>query len=197
MSRPRRVRQRSRASRSRRTRLASALLVVSAGLALSLLSFWLWYGASEPSFADAGSDYNPADVVRDQGLHGTHVMGASQTPVPFVPTSGPQPKLTIPHEKWSFGTVGPTDVVDHTFVLRNDGEAPLTIRRIYTTCGCTTAELSAKVIPPGKVALLRLIFDAGYHDTRGQYVRRGVVIENNDPTRRKVTVWADAIVRTH
>ncbi len=86
-------------------------------------------------------------------------------------------------------------MVDHTYVLKNTGEAPLTISRIYTTCGCTTAELTARVIPPGKSALLRLIFDAGFHDTRGQQVKRGIIIENNDPTHSQAEVWAEASVR--
>lgn len=151
MRRPRGVRQRARSSRSPRKRPAAVLLVAGAVLVLSLVTFWFWRGAGEPSFANTGIDYNPADEV----------------------------------------------VVDHTFVLKNDGEAPLTIGRMDTTCDCTTAELSAQVIPSGKLALLRLVFDAGYHDTRGQYVRRGVGIETNDPTRRQVTVRADATVRTH
>ena len=43
---------------------------------------------------------------------------------------------------------------------------------------------------------MTLRFDAGYHDTRGQSVRRGVIIENNDPNNPQMEIWAEASVRT-
>jgi hypothetical protein len=156
-------------------------------------AYWAW--GRTPAVGASAVSYDPADVVYDEGLRGVHEMEPSQTPIPFLPKDGPQPKLVIPQDFWDFGQVGPTEVVDHTFVLRNEGEAPLTISRIYTTCGCTTAELTARVIPPGKVALLRLIFDAGFHDVRGQRVRRGVIIESNDPDHSEAAVWAEAFVK--
>ena len=80
-------------------------------------------------------------------------------------------------------------------VLFNTGEAPLTISRAYTTCGCTTAEITARTIPPGKVASVTLTFDAGFHETAGQTVRRGLIIENNDPRNPKAEIWIQATVR--
>jgi len=50
------------------------------------------------------------------------------------------------------------------------------------------------VIPPGKVALLTVRFDADYHDVRGQAVRRGVILENNDRTQPQAEVWIQAQV---
>ncbi len=195
MSRSKSRRRRSRGRSSRRGKqqqtglwlIGIGIVVVVGVVALAIST--LMGGQSEAALA-----YDPEDVVYDEGLYGVHEMGPSETPIEFLPEGGPQPKLVIPQEYWDFGRVGPTDVVDHVFVLRNEGDAPLTISRIYTTCGCTTAELTARVIPPGKVALLKLIFDAGYHDVRGQRVRRGVVIESNDPKRSEVTVWAEAYV---
>ncbi len=169
------------------------------GLGIAVLAVILLLALQPDLLRDKGDTasalaYNPEDVVYDEGLYGVHEMGPSNTVIPFLPKDGPQPKLVIPQDTWDFGRVGPTEVVSHTFVLKNEGEAPLTIARIYTTCGCTTAELTARVIPPGKVALLRLIFDAGYHDVRGQRVRRGVIIESNDPRRSEASVWAEAFV---
>ena len=93
------------------------------------------------------------------------------------------------------GSIGPTDVVTYDFVITNMGEAPLTINRAYTTCGCTTASFTATVIPPGKVSLITMRMDAGYHDVRGQTVRRGIIIENNDLETPQVEIWAEASVR--
>jgi len=198
MSKRRTPKRRSRRYRSyKKNNSLTMVLIGGIALILLLVGWYLLQDRETPSLA-ASTDtltYNPEDVVYDEGLFGVHEMGPSQTPIPFLPADGPQPKLEIPQTYWSFGQVGPRDVVDHVFVLKNVGDAPLTISRIYTTCGCTTAELSARVIPPGKIALLRVIFDAGYHDVRGQRVRRGVIIENNDPTNSQAEVWTEAAVR--
>src|SRR5690606_38916554 len=99
-----------------------------------------------------------------------------------------------PESFYDFGRIGPQEVVEQTFVIRNEGQAPLTISRAYTTCGCTTAAFSASIIPPGKVATVRVIFDAGYHDAAGQTVRRGIIIENNDPDQSQTEIWVQAAV---
>jgi hypothetical protein len=65
---------------------------------------------------------------------------------------------------------------------------------VYTTCGCTTADLTGSVIPPGKVALHTLHFDADYHNVTGETVRRGVILENNDREQPKAEVWIEARV---
>jgi hypothetical protein len=143
--------------------------------------------------AQAVPGYAEEDVVRDGLFLAIHEMSAGST-IPFLPADQPQPKLVVPNEYHDFGTIGPNDVVKRIFVIRNEGAAPLTISRAYTTCGCTTAEFTARVIPPGKVALVTLIFDAGFHDTRGQTVDRGIIIENNDPGNSQAELWARAAV---
>lgn len=74
----------------------------------------------------------------------------------------------------------------------------MTISRAYTTCGCTTAEISASVILPGQVATVKLVFDAGFHaDAAGQTVRRGLIIENNDPYQSEAEIWVQAAIRSN
>ena len=89
-------------------------------------------------------------------------------PIPFLPADQPQPKIILPDSHHDFGQVGAKAVVKRKFLVCNEGEAPLTISRAYTTCGCTVADFTARVIPPGKAALITLVFDAGFHDVRGQ-----------------------------
>ena len=50
------------------------------------------------------------------------------------------------------------------------------------------------MIPPGKAALVTLVLDAGFHDVRGQTVRRGIIIENNDRSNAKAEIWTRASV---
>jgi hypothetical protein len=133
------------------------------------------------------------DIVRGRMLRATHQMGEGE-PIPLLPKDGPQPNVIVDEAFHDFGRIGPDDVVTRTFVVRNDGDAPLTISRAYTTCGCTTAEVSADEIPPGKAVTVELVFDAGFHESAGQTVRRGVILENNDPDQPQTELWVQAEV---
>jgi hypothetical protein len=161
--------------------------IISIGLA--------WYFIADPGSAQASFEYTAADVVYDQPIQAVHEMGESDLDsVPFLPKDGLQPKIVLLEDSYNFGSVGPTEIATHDFVIANQGEAPLTISRAYTTCGCTTADFTATVIPPGKVAVVTMKYDAGFHDARGQTVRRGIIIENNDPNNPQVELWAQASV---
>ncbi len=41
---------------------------------------------------------------------------------------------------------------------------------------------------------MTLTFDAGFHDVSGQTVRRGVIIENNDPNHPVLEIWVEVSV---
>ena len=185
------ARQQRRQQESRRKRAVAGGLAL-AGLALVGSALWLTSGGAS---AVAEFDYGPEDVVYDEPFQAVHDMGEAP-PVAFLPKGGPQPEIAINERFYDFGAIGPTDVVTREFVVANLGQAPLTISRAYTTCGCTTADFSASVIPPGKVVLISLRFDAGFHDTAGQSVRRGIIIESNDPDRPNAEIWVEASVRS-
>lgn len=164
-------------------------------LAVTLLIGIGVYGyAAGSTTADTARSYRSEDVAQELPILAVHEM-AEGPPIPFLPRSQPQPKIVVVERFYNFGRVGPQDVVERTFIIRNTGDAPLTISRAYTTCGCTIAEISASVIPPGKVATIRLIFDAGFHDAAGQTVRRGLIIENNDPNQSQAEIWIQAAVQ--
>jgi len=169
-------------------------IVAVFGVLLVVGGLWSYFASNEA--VTASTEYHPADVAHERPFLAVHEMDEGP-PVPFLPRSQPQPKIEIPEDSYNFGLIGPQDVVEHEFIIRNVGEAPLTISRAYTTCGCTTAEVSARVIQPGQVATVRLIFDAGFHDTAGQTVRRGLIIENNDPSQSQAEIWTQAAVRSN
>ncbi len=133
------------------------------------------------------------DIVRGAVIRATHEMGGGK-PIDFLPAGGPQPNVSVDEAFHDFVRIGAQDVVERTFTVRNTGDAPLTISRAYTTCGCTTAEVSADVIPPGKAVTVAMRFDAGFHDSAGQTVRRGVILEINDPEQPQVEMWVQADV---
>lgn len=168
-------------------------IIVVGVLLLGISGFWL-FKRNQPSIAT--ESYTPEEVVYGQTLHATHEMdGPKLGEIPFLPKDGPQPEIALSKDFYDFGVIGPKDVVTYQFAIFNEGEAPLTISRSYTTCGCTTADFTATVIPPGKVVLMTLTFDAGYHgDVAGQTVRRGIIIENNDPNNPQTEIWVQATI---
>jgi hypothetical protein len=64
---------------------------------------------------------------------------------------------------WDFGEVAHGEIIEHTFVLKNNSLTPLEILHIDTSCGCTTSEVREKEIPPGGSVEIRVKFDTqGY-----------------------------------
>jgi len=167
--------------------LAAGVLLLGVGLVAYI---------SAPPTASASLSYSEEDVAHEQPVLAVHEMGEGP-PIPFLPRNQAQPKIQTPEKFYNFGVIGPQDVVEREFIIRNRGDAPLTISRAYTTCGCTKAEISATVIPAGQVATVKLIFDAGFHDAAGQTVRRGLIIENNDPSQSQAEIWVQASVRSN
>jgi len=165
---------------------------VFGGLIVVLIGGYVYLSNAEPA-PEPPLQYAAADVSYQKPFRAVHEMGGSP-PIRFLPKDQPQPKIVLPATYHDFGLIGARAVVEHRFMVRNDGEGPLTISRAYTTCGCTTAEFTARVIPPGKIALVTLIFNAGFHDTRGQVVKRGIIIESNDRGNSKTEFWARASV---
>lgn len=185
-------RKRQIESRQQQQRRKNLFSIVAGVLGVLLLGAGAYLYIRQGQAAEAAMEYTAADVAHERPFVAEHEMGEGP-PIPFL-SGSEQPEILVPETSYDFGRIGPQDVVERTFVVRNNGDAPLTISRAYTTCGCTTAAFSASVIPPGKVATVEVLFDAGYHDTAGQTVRRGIIIENNDPNQSQAEIWVQAAV---
>jgi hypothetical protein len=88
------------------------------------------------------------------------------------------PKLVAANADFSFGQVFQGTKVEHTFRFRNAGDAPLTVEKVRSSCGCTAALLSATLIPPGGTGEIRTTFDSARF--RGA-VLKTVYLYVNDP----------------
>lgn len=192
----RRKRREEYAKKQKRQKMRAYIFLGAGALLIVLLIAYL---IVQPG--DKAKDFNiaTAPVNRDQPLHAIHEMnmpGDPKKPIPFLPKDGPQPAIFIPTTTYNFGRIGAKEVVTHDFIIANVGEAPLTISRAYTSCGCTTADFTSVVIPPGEKAIVTLRLDAGYHDVRGQVVRRDLIIESNDPKNSEMVISTQAAVQT-
>ena len=68
---------------------------------------------------------------------------------------GPLVTLLSP-ERYQFGFIDRNSKMNHTFEIRNDGDAPLTVRKKGTSCKCTSAGLDKDQLLPGETAKITL-----------------------------------------
>ncbi len=90
------------------------------------------------------------------------------------------PVLSLPETVFNFGTVFQGETVRHTFIVSNSGDAPLTIDKVNSSCGCTAALVSAKVLAARATGELQTSFDSTRF--RGD-VSKTVYLYTNDPAR--------------
>jgi hypothetical protein len=185
-----------RQDRKRKEQMKSIFSYGLGALAILALLALLYYVPKQVMTRETFA-YQESDIVYGEPIHAVHEMeGSKLASIPFYPKGSPQPKIQATHLYYDLGNIGAEEVVTHQIAIQNVGEAPLTIARAYTTCGCTTAHIDAAELQPGEVTLVTVTLDAGYHDVRGQTVRRGVIIENNDPATPELTFWMQAKVGT-
>ncbi|HID93128.1 MAG TPA: DUF1573 domain-containing protein [bacterium (Candidatus Stahlbacteria)] len=102
-----------------------------------------------------------------------------------------KPKLIIKERVWNFGTIKQYMRVTHNFLIRNEGQAPLIIKRLRTTCGCTAALTTKQKIAPGESGEINVTFSSGYRKGR---VTKYVYVESNDPDEPLVKLTVTGIV---
>lgn len=69
--------------------------------------------------------------------------------------------------------------VTHEFKFTNKGKAPLLIKFIETTCGCTTSKWNRKPIPPGDSDVITVTFNP--KDRPGVFSKKIIVYTNATP----------------
>ncbi|WP_224957222.1 DUF1573 domain-containing protein [Geomonas subterranea] len=70
------------------------------------------------------------------------------------------PELLVDRGTFNFGTVAQGKKVQHSFAIKNNGDAPLQIKKLDASCGCTAAKPSASLVAPGKSAEIEVTFDS-------------------------------------
>lgn len=70
------------------------------------------------------------------------------------------PSIEFKEQKFDFGNIKQGDVVEHTFLFRNNGSQPLTISNVRTTCGCTATDYPKAPVMPGETASITAKFNS-------------------------------------
>ena len=109
-----------------------------------------------------------------------------------VALAEPMPRIETEQPIFDFGEVMRGQLVEHTFVFKNVGDAELVIDRVKSTCGCTGVLLSEKNIPPGGKGNVKATFNSSRF--KGA-IHKKVLIYSNDPSGQPATFTVKGVVK--
>jgi len=106
------------------------------------------------------------------------------------------PRLTIDPQQIDFGRMEQQEARHITVTLRNDGQAPLKIDNVETSCGCTVADPQKTVLQPGESTPLEVTFNSQMFE--GKQLKL-IEIHTNDPRDRvqEIEIRADVHAPLH
>jgi len=88
------------------------------------------------------------------------------------------PQIYVQNPSHNFGTLIQGKKLDHTFIIKNNGDSPLKISHIRPACGCTAANASSPVVLPGKTSEIKATFNSANFFGN---VSKTIAVESNDP----------------
>ena len=102
------------------------------------------------------------------------------------------PRIWIQQTSHDFGHMDPLTRGNHSFVVKNNGDAPLLLDIASTTCQCTVAGLSDNKIPPGSEGHVELKWTVPGH---GRVFRQLAHVRTNDPNHREISFTIEGLIR--
>src|SRR5260221_10575816 len=110
--------------------------VVLAGVLAVVVSIYGVVTLLSPQRLEPGTKYSPPKTKSD-------------FEAPPIARKGPYPKAVIDGTEVKFGRMEMGEERSHVFTIRNDGEAPLILRKGHSTCQCTVSEIELGELAPG------------------------------------------------
>jgi hypothetical protein len=95
------------------------------------------------------------------------------------------PVAVIENPVYNFGTVTSGSKVEHNFDIKNNGKRDLIIRKISSTCGCTTFAPSDNVIKAGQTGSIKAVFDT---HGRSDEQTKALTVITNISSQRSITL---------
>lgn len=88
------------------------------------------------------------------------------------------PSLKLSKYNHNFGNVKEGEILDLKINVSNNGDADLKIKKVKSSCGCTAALMSSKLLKPNETSELKIEFDT--KNLSGQ-IARTITLYTNDP----------------
>lgn len=132
----------------------------------------------------------PADMGAHVGVDDDDPKGP-QRPKINTDKDAPQPKAVIDETTFAFGGMQLGEERDHTFIIRNEGQAPLAVVVGSTTCQCTVGNVSKDQVAPGESAEVKLTWKP---TAETDEFDKGADIWTNDPENETIKLNIKGIV---
>jgi len=88
------------------------------------------------------------------------------------------PTIFFNDPDFNFGQIYKGQKVDHIYKFENRGKDTLKIKKVKTSCGCTAAILTNKIIQPGKTGEIKTTFNS---DSYSGNIKKSITVLSNDP----------------
>jgi len=100
-------------------------------------------------------------------------------------------KVKFENTTYNFGTIKEGQKADYEFKFKNEGKTDLILRKVTTSCGCTTTTPKEMTVKPGDSSSIKIVFDStGKKGTQN----KTVTVITNDPKGPNVMLWIKGIV---
>ena len=121
-------------------------------------------------------------------------LKAPPSDIPQPAKQGPFPKAVVPDSlTYDFGTMEIGDKGEHTFTIRNEGQASLEMvaRPEDHSCQCTLGTLAQNGLPPGKETTITLTWEIKVPTTQFQHYAK---VRTNDPETPSLTFRVQGLI---
>lgn len=124
----------------------------------------------------------------------------NQAVLPSITESGSdiltekKPVFAFSEKEFDFGKIKQSGgIVEHTFIVNYNGEVPIKITGVPTSCACTTAKIDKQNISAGESAILTVIFDPNLHEEPiGKFFKTvSILTEPSIGTPPEVKIWVE------
>lgn len=106
----------------------------------------------------------------------------------LLPKIKAAPEIQVEATEYNFGDIPQKKVQKVLWVKNSNGDDdPLEIKRVSTSCGCTTASIDKTTINPGESANLTITFDPTEMGEIGP-VEKVVYVRSNDPVNDEIAI---------
>ena len=137
---------------------------------------------------------HPQAPDKQFGIHNGRIVaiGGENGQPGDVPAEG-APQAVTDSPTHDFGIMDPLTMGQHTFVIRNEGDASLRLIQGPTTCKCTLSDLSDSEVPPGGQANVRLEWNSG---SKYEIYHHEATVYTNDRKNQTLVFAIEGVVRT-
>ena len=102
------------------------------------------------------------------------------------------PKISSPSQKHNFGDIVEGSIVEHEFIITNNGDAELHIIKVSSSCGCTAAKPEKEKLQPGESTEIKVTFNSrSRHGKQKKYIY--VFTNDKSNTRYRLVILSNVI----